>query len=338
LKTSEVAEAGVPHDEVQTTIDRYSDRFDNNKSNVGERVKDTAELSTEYYNLSTDFYLSGWGKMFHFGVRKKGESLRDSLVRYEIYLADKLQLREGEKCLDLGAGVGGPMMNIAKHTKATITGININSYQIEKGEKFVHEEGLEKYCSFLECNWMKMPFPDQSFDKAYGIEATCHAADKRTELFTEVNRLLKPGSLFALYEWVMTEKYNPADPEQQNIKRNIEIGDGISNLNTIEDVKKALADSGFELLECRNRAYECDKETPWYLAFKGKGFSLQELGTSPVGRVVVRNMLRFLETIRIVPKGSTKVHEVLELAADGLAKGGERDIFTPMMFYLARKK
>jgi sterol 24-C-methyltransferase len=41
---------------------------------------------------------------------------------------------------------------------------------------------------------------------------------------------------------------------------------------------------------------------------------------------------RFLELIGIAPPGTVKAHEVLELAARNLAKGGEMKIFTPMYF------
>jgi sterol 24-C-methyltransferase len=285
----------------------------------------------------TDFYLHGWGRLFHFGVSKKGEPLKDSLLQYETFLADKLQLKEGEKCLDIGCGVAGPMVNMVKYTGASITGINNLPYQLSKARQFTHEAGIQNKCSFLECDWMELPLPDGEFDKAYAIEATCHAAENRSELFTEIHRVLKPGGLFGGYEWVMTHKFDPLDPEHRSIKRGIEIGDGISHLNYAEDVIKALREAGFEVLEFSDRAQECDKETPWYLPLKGDKFSLTHLRTGPTGRALMHYGLKALETLRIVPKGSTQVHRVLETAADGLVKGGEKGIFTPMLFFLARK-
>ena len=43
---------------------------------------------------------------------------------------------------------------------------------------------------------MALPFEHGSFDRAYAIEATCHAPD-RTVCFTEVFNALKPGGVFA---------------------------------------------------------------------------------------------------------------------------------------------
>ncbi len=302
---------------------------------ANQTAKANAEISKNYYTVATDFYLQGWGRMFHFGTRKKGQSLEESLIYNEVYLGEKLQLKEEEQCLDVGCGVAGPMVHLAERFKANFTGINNVSYQINKAKQYVREAGLDQHCTFIECDWMNIPLPSESFDKAYEIEATCHAAERRPEVFSEINRLLKPGGLFGGYEWVMTDKFDPANAEHLDIKRKIELGDGISNLNMAEDVRRALEISGFEVLEFYDMAKECDKETPWYLPFTGFGF--RQIVTTPVGRFIVRNMLRFLEFVRLAPKGSTEVQKMLELGAEGLARGGKKEIFTPIFFFLARK-
>ena len=68
------------------------------------------------------------------------------------------------------------------------------------------------------CN---MPFPDESFSRVYAIEATCHASDDLSRVYADVYRILKPGGLFAFYEWIMTDKYDPENPYHQKIKNEI---------------------------------------------------------------------------------------------------------------------
>nr|POF09494.1 cycloartenol-c-24-methyltransferase [Quercus suber] len=37
--------------------------------------------------------------------------------------------------------------------------------------------GVDKTCKFVKADFMKMLFPDNTFDAVYVIEATCHAPD-----------------------------------------------------------------------------------------------------------------------------------------------------------------
>lgn len=339
MKTTELLKKSVNEGKVDSTVQTYVERFEEDGAvTIDDRLKDAAEINKHFYDLVTDFYLHAWGKMFHFGARKKGEGLKDSLIRHELFLADKLELSEEDQCLDIGCGVGGPMINIAKKTNARITGINNNTYQIKKGEGFLKKDILHTTCSFVECDWMDIPLPNESFDKAYTIEATCHAADKRVDVYKEINRLLKPDALFAGYDWVLTGHYDVNNPLHRKLKHEIEIGNGILNLNFTQDVTKALEQAGFEVLECCDKAEECDPETPWYLPLKGENSSMKMIRMSPVGRVVMRNIFRLLEAVRILPKGTLKVSQLLNIAGEALVKAGEEKIFTPMLFFLARKK
>lgn len=44
-----------------------------------------------------------------------------------------------------------------------------------------------------------------------------------------------------------------------------------------------------------------------------------------------------LETCRMVPRGTCKVSKVLNKGADALVEAGDKELFTPMFFFLARK-
>lgn len=68
-----------------------------------------------------------------------------------------------------------------------------------------------------------MPFPEAYFDKAYAIEATCHASSLE-EVYGEIFRTLKPGGLFADYEWLTTAKYDPENPVHKEIMLGLEVG------------------------------------------------------------------------------------------------------------------
>lgn len=51
---------------------------------------------------------------------------------------------------DIGCGVGGPARNIALHSGAEITGLNINDYQIKKAIKLTAEANLQHLIKYDE--------------------------------------------------------------------------------------------------------------------------------------------------------------------------------------------
>jgi len=73
---------------------------------------------------------------------------------------------------------------------------------------------------FFQGDFNNLPFEDNTFDKAYAIEATCHS-DDLSKVYGQVCRVLKPGGLFAVYEWVLTDRYDPANPRHRKLKEDI---------------------------------------------------------------------------------------------------------------------
>ncbi|KAK7334600.1 hypothetical protein VNO80_26360 [Phaseolus coccineus] len=103
----------------------------------------------KYYDLVTSFYEFGWGESFHFAHRWNGESLRESIKRHEHFLALQLRLQPGQKVLDVGCGIGGPLREISRFSSTSILGLNNNEYQITRGKELNRIAGLDKTCNFI---------------------------------------------------------------------------------------------------------------------------------------------------------------------------------------------
>lgn len=119
---------------VKKEISFYNSLF-GDSAGAEERKDQYKSLVSSYYSLVTDFYEYGWGQSFHFANRFRGETLAESLQRHESFLALKMNVKEGDKVLDLGCGVGGPLRRIAHLSSAHITGITISEYQIQRAKK-----------------------------------------------------------------------------------------------------------------------------------------------------------------------------------------------------------
>ncbi|MBA0736352.1 hypothetical protein Gogos_009914 [Gossypium gossypioides] len=118
-------------------------------------------------------------------------------------------------------------------------------------------------------------------------------------------------------------------------KAEIEIGDGLPDIRLTGQCLEALKQAGFELIWEKDLAV--GSPLPWYLPLDTSHFSLSSFRLTSVGRFITRNMVKGLEFVGLAPKGSQRVQDFLEKAAEGLVEGGRKEIFTPMYFFLARK-
>lgn len=323
--------------ETAPALREYEDRFRaSERDGPDSKSSDHRTINNLYYDLVTDFFEFGWGRSFHFAPRVPGESFKASLARHEHYLAHMLGLGSGMTVADIGCGVGGPLMEIARFSGARIVGINSNGYQLEHARRFTAEAQLSHLADFLHCDFLQVDAPDESFDAAYSIEATCCAPDK-ISVYAEVYRLLKPGACFGAYEYCMTDRFDAEDPHHRRIKSDIQLGGGLLVIDDPQTIVRALRTVGFEVLESRDLSIQAGPSIPWYEPLVGSGLSLASFRSSRIGRSVTTNTLRVLEALRIVPQGTVRVAETLNLCAAAMAQAGRLGIFTPMYLIRARK-
>jgi len=321
---------------VEKSVDNYNKLFEDD-ADGSKRKEHYMDMVNQFYDIVTDFYEYGWGHSFHFASRFKGETFSESIKRSEYFLALKLGLKPGMKVMDVGCGIGGPMRAVAQFSGASVIGINNNEYQIKRGNRINDSFGLNELCSFIQSDFMNLKVPSGSFDAAFAVEATCHAPDK-TACFKEIYRTLKPGAYFAVYEWCMTDKYDPKNPKHNEIKFGIEEGNGLPDIVHYSVVDKAFKEAGFELIESfdtHNNLHD-QHQIPWYTPLSAN-LSLDGFVHTEYGHYVTTILVSTLERLGVAPKGSAKVQEMLQKTARYLVQAGKTEIFTPDYFVLGRK-
>ena len=318
------------------SIDRYNDLHGSDSSD--KRNKEYADLVSSYYDLATEFYEWGWGTSFHFADKRKGETFKTAILRHEHFLAGRLGVAKGAKILDCGCGVGGPARNIARFTGAHVTGVTINPFQVQRGNALCAKEGISNQVKIEKADFMKLPYADNSFDAVYAIEATCHAPD-RNGVYSEIRRVLKPGGIFATYEWCLTDKYDANDAYHRKIKKDIEVGDGLPDMCHTSVCTKALEKSGFNILEARDYHLGADYVEPWFrpLTPGWNPFVWPRFQFNPIMFKLMPIILSVFEFIRLVPKGTSKTQVMLQAGGVGCEQGGATGVFTPMWLMVGQK-
>ena len=307
--------------------------------NGGPAGNDHAETVTEYYDLCSEFMVFGWGESLHFVPLSPRESLEDSKIRHQRLMIAKLELREGMTIVDVGCGVGGPMRRVVREAGVRVVGVNSSEVQLERAKSLNAEAGLAHMVDYRACSFMDMgAIADDTFDRGYAIESTCHAPNK-AGAFSEIYRVLKPGALFWGQEMCMTKKFDPDDNQHRAMKRDLMYGIALKDIATMGEVNRALETAGFQVIEAKDRAVEENgPTTPWYSPMETRGKTQDNaLRRIPLGRKALIGTSRLAEALGVFPKGSADVVGLLDRTANAYVAAGKAGIFTPLYCFLARK-
>ncbi len=170
----------------------------------------------DYYNIAGPDY-EVWSPNFnmHFGYFKSFPdlfSLEKMLVNMNEEVLKQLQIdaTTTSRIADLGCGVGTVARFAAtKFPRATVTGITISDYQIEKGRSLIEKEGLKNRVRLVKDNFENLQAENEVFTHAYALESACHAHGSDKAVFiAEMTRVLKPGARFCIADGFLKHDRN----------------------------------------------------------------------------------------------------------------------------------
>ena len=300
---------------------------------------DHTETVKEYYDLCNEIMVFAWGESLHFAPLSPRESVEDSKTRHQRLMISKLELHEGMTVLDVGCGICGPMRRVVQEAGVRVLGVNSNEIQMEMAKELNAEAGIDHMVEYLACNFMDMSaLPDDTFDRAYAIESTCHAPDK-AGAFAEIHRVLKPGALFWGQEMCMTDGFDPDDHRHQAVKHELMHGIALKDIATMSEVNRALEKAGFQVIEGRDRAVAgVGPTTPWYQPMEARHGTLgNALYRIPAGRRLFIGAAGVAEKVGLFPRGTADVLKLMDRTANAYVAGGKTGTFTPLYCFLARK-
>lgn len=147
----------------------------------------------------------------HFGLHADPNQpmpLYKAQIRENDIIARAFQASPGMKVLEVGCGEGGAANHIAKTYGVEATGIDLLPHNIRRARRAAKKLGLAN--KFQVSDYMHLPFADNNFNAVYAMETLVHAPNAH-KLFTELLRVLKPGSRLVFCEYSMTPRHKMSD-------------------------------------------------------------------------------------------------------------------------------
>lgn len=114
---------------------------------------------------------------------------------------DTLEIKEGERVLDVGCGQGLFLARLTKTYKAKGMGIDVSNKSIE----FARKNYARKNLSYRVANATEIPFKVDSFDVVVSFDALEHIEDQKRAV-KEMVRVLKPGGKLLIYAMSKDDK------------------------------------------------------------------------------------------------------------------------------------
>ena len=179
-----------------------------------------------------------------------GSKIRNDMLR------EFLAPRPGELVIDLGCGSGRALL-WNRDLGATTMGIDISPF-------FSHD--ARKGIDLLLGDLRKLPFADNTFDKAWSLDVLEHLSpDALHGMLAEANRVLKPGGGLFVYthvkknapiaaglKWInraakQLEKWDLIDLRQEHLRKS----DHLNPLRDIPHLESVAAETGFRIAKIR---------------------------------------------------------------------------------------
>ncbi|CZT48493.1 related to SAM-dependent methyltransferases [Rhynchosporium secalis] len=301
------------------------------------------KLNEAYYDFITDHYQGGWGNKFHFCGYYPGESWDQAQARHEHHLALSMGMAAGMKVLDIGCGVGGPAREMAKFTGCRVTGVTINDLHVERSNELNRECGMQDQVNMVKGNFVDLPFKDGEFDQAYATEALCCAPDM-LKAYQEAFRVLKPGGVLGMLDWVLTDKYDDGNEMHRKIRNEVERGGSVPLLTSVKAHVQALEEAGFEIVVENDRATDKSNPIGWWTTLDGQKYDGMTwvdrfycFMLTPLAYNTVWFLWKILDVLHLCHPARMEALETVSMCVYSCRDGGREGIFSPMHLFVAKK-
>jgi len=153
------------------------------------------QVGEEHYDIGNDIFqqMLDSRMIYSCAYWEKAQDLEQAQTHKLEMICRKLELRPGERLLDIGCGWGGLAAHAARHHGVSVKGVTISKEQ---------QQFAQRACADLPVEIVLMDYRDinETFDKVVSVGMFEHVGQKNyTDYFNTASRLLTDQGLFLLH-------------------------------------------------------------------------------------------------------------------------------------------
>ncbi len=244
-----------------------------------------------HYDLSTLFYRLLWGEHIHHGLWEGNERATAAQVQLTRTMARLARIGHGERVLDVGCGMGGSSLYLAREHGCRVTGVTLSPFQRRWARWAARRRRLSDRVEFRCDDAEAIEFADSSFDVVWSIECTEHLFDKK-RFFERAAGWLGPGGRMAICAWLEGSQGRTAAGQQLVV----DVCEGFfcPSLGSMADYRTWMESAGLQVVS------ECDWTDRVARTWEICERRVRRSGVRWLARLLDRDTVRFLDRFRTI--------------------------------------
>ncbi|WP_085829331.1 SAM-dependent methyltransferase [Clostridium massiliodielmoense] len=156
-----------------------------------------------HYDLGNDFYSIWLDDTMSYSCayfKTKEDTLYDAQLNKVKYILKKLNLKNGDRLLDIGCGWGELIIEAAKEYGVKATGITLSSEQVEKVNDRIKKNGIEDLVEVKLMDYRELLKENRKFDRIVSVGMAEHVGRKNIPAYiADISKLLEDKGVCLLH-------------------------------------------------------------------------------------------------------------------------------------------